>query len=185
MVLKNGTADRESHAHAGGLRGVERLKDPCLPCSGQDPARSLRRSPAPDPHQCCRVRDNQFPWPLTYSAHRFDRIHDQVQHYLLQLNPIAETGKRSSANCVRIVTSVSSSLCRRPAQGLPELVSFRSSLSLGGAAPLCQSPNTGDHVTGSLAVAHDVADSFTDFLQVGRISGQPAQAGTAVAHYPG
>ena len=33
--------------------------------------------------------DNQFPWPVLYTAHRFDRIHDQVQHHLLQLNPIA------------------------------------------------------------------------------------------------
>jgi hypothetical protein len=32
----------------------------------------------------------------TYTAHRFDRIHDQVQHHPLQLYPIADDGRPCS-----------------------------------------------------------------------------------------
>ena len=52
----------------------------------------------------------------------------------------------------------------------------------GRRSPFCQGPDAGDHFTGPLAVANDVADSFADFPHVRRISGQPAQAGAAVTH---
>src|SRR5208337_2108850 len=47
----------------------------------------------------------------------------------------------------------------------------------------CQRSRTGDHFRGSLAVADDAAGGFPSFLQIRRISGQPAQAGAAVAHH--
>ena len=62
-------------------------------------------------------------------------------------------------------------------------ISFRSSFSLGGAVLFCQRPNAGDHFTGSLSVANDVADSVTGFLKIGRISRQKTPASAAVADY--
>ena len=55
----------------------------------------------------------------------------------------------------------------------------------GRRSPFCQCPDTGDHVTGSLAIANDIADRFTDFVHIRHVSGQPAQARAAVAHYTG
>ncbi len=88
MGLKNGTANGESHTHAAGLRGVERLKDP-----------SHRVRVKTCPRVCNRylhlVRfnspggDHQFSPPLIYTAHRFHTIHDEVQPHLLQLHAIA------------------------------------------------------------------------------------------------
>src|SRR5262245_55810006 len=77
MGLKNGTANGEPHAHAAGLRGIERVKDlvPCVRVKTY--ARIFNRSL----HVVCiniPSHDDQFSRPLIYTAHRFDRIHDQV-----------------------------------------------------------------------------------------------------------
>ena len=88
MGLNNGTADGESHAHAARLGGVERVKDLAYVFGSRPGPRVFDRY-----LHLIRINvpggDQQFPWPLTYTAHSFDRIHDQVQHHLLQLNPIA------------------------------------------------------------------------------------------------
>ena len=38
--------------------------------------------------------DRQFPWPRLDRAHSFDRVQDQVQHDLLQLNTISLNGSQ-------------------------------------------------------------------------------------------
>src|SRR5215471_18350270 len=87
MGLKNRPANGKTHAHATGLRGVERVKD-LVYCVGGDPY--------PRVFNCCLHavcinilgRDDKFSRPLTDTAHCFDRIHHQVQHDLLQLNSV-------------------------------------------------------------------------------------------------
>ena len=93
MVLKDGTANGESHAHTGGLGGVERIEDPPYGVRVK-PVPSLRRLPARGPASTFRV-------VITSSRARSltlliasMTIHDQVQHYLLQLNQIAENRKK-------------------------------------------------------------------------------------------
>src|SRR5262249_54722114 len=87
MGLKNGPANGESHAHATGLRGVERVKD-LVYCLGGDTCPRVFNSCL---HAACiniLGRDDKFSRPITDTAHRFDRIHHQVQHDLLQLNSV-------------------------------------------------------------------------------------------------
>ena len=47
---------------------------------------------------------------------------------------------------------------------------------------LGESSNTSHYFAGSLPVANDIADSFTQFPQVRGIGGEPSQAGAAIAH---
>jgi hypothetical protein len=76
MILNDGTSDRESHAHATGLRGVEGLKDPDHRVLGPDLSPNLPPLPAPGPGQCS-PGDHQLSRPVFYTAHRVHCIHDQ------------------------------------------------------------------------------------------------------------
>jgi hypothetical protein len=103
VILHYGTANRESHPHAPGFRAVERLKNSGHDLRGKTDPRVFNRY-----LDLVRVNvtsgDHQFARVLIYSAHGFHSIHDQVQHDLLQLHPVAENMKKSSAKRVRIVT---------------------------------------------------------------------------------
>ena len=169
MILKDGTANRESHAHTRGLGCIERIEDPCY---------RVRVKPSSRIFNCylhlTRVNvpggDHQFSRPLTYSAHRFETIHDQIQHDLLQLHPIAENRKditrkpRSDHHAL--------SPCLIPDNSEHFLDGFIQVQLFSRHSPLCgQGPNVGDHVSSALPIANDVPDSFTDFVQIRRISG--------------
>jgi hypothetical protein len=75
MLLNNGTADGESHAHTGGLGGVERIEDPFY-CVRVKPGSGVFNRYL----HLIRVNvpggDHQFSPPLGHTAHRFETIHN-------------------------------------------------------------------------------------------------------------
>src|SRR5215831_8797115 len=88
MGLKNGPANGESHAHPAGLSRVERIKDLVYSVGGDTSSRVFN---------CCLHtvwinilgHDDKLSEPITNAAHRFHRIHHQVEHDLLQLNSVS------------------------------------------------------------------------------------------------
>ena len=91
MGLDDRPANRQPHPHAAGLRGVKRIEH----------ALEMRRIDAwPGIAHChkdtCVVllgADQQLSCPFLCRAHCFDRVQEQVQDHLLQLNAIAVNGK--------------------------------------------------------------------------------------------
>src|SRR5271165_4299552 len=181
MSLKNGTANGKSHTHTAGFRGVERVKDLRYRVR-------IKTYPGVFYRYLHLVRvnvpggDHQFSRPLTYTAHRFNTIHDQVQYHLLQPHLIAENRKnvvrkpRSDHHAVpfRLVADEGEDF----PDGLIQVQLFSRNLSLS-----CQGPNPSDHFSGSLPVADDPTGGFPGFFHVGRISGQPTQASAGVTHH--
>src|SRR6476469_8070490 len=88
MGFDNRAAYREADAHAVGLRRVEGFKEA---------RQALRAQPvAGIPHRDAHAlrldthgADVQFAVAVLNATHRLDGIDDQVQHHLLQLDPIA------------------------------------------------------------------------------------------------
>ena len=93
MGIDDRPADRQPHPYSAGFRGVESLED------ALEMVRINTRPSIADRHEdaislgLLRV-DRQFSWPLLNRSHCFDRIHNQVQNDLLQLNTIPLNGKR-------------------------------------------------------------------------------------------
>ena len=91
MGIDDGPANRQPHPHAAGLRGVKCLEN----------ALEMRRIDArPGIAHChkdaCAVllgADQQLSRLCLNRAHCFDRVQDQVQDDLLQLNTIPVNGK--------------------------------------------------------------------------------------------
>src|SRR5256884_2873478 len=82
------TADRESHAHAARLGGVEGVEQAVHTLRVQARAGILHS----DEHPARGVwpgADAQLARPLADTAHRFDSVEDHVQDHLLQLDAIA------------------------------------------------------------------------------------------------
>ena len=82
VVLHDGTADGESHAHAGALGGVKRL---------EDFADGIRIETRPrishSYHDLIRIKvrrcNEEFACMLVNAAQRFDGVHNQIEHHLL------------------------------------------------------------------------------------------------------
>ena len=93
MGIDDRPADRQPHSYSAGFRGVESLEDALemfrintwasvAHCYEEAICLGLLRA------------DRQFSWPFLNRPHCFDRIHNQVQDDLLQLNTISLNGKR-------------------------------------------------------------------------------------------
>src|ERR1700730_19098748 len=94
MGIYNGPADRQPHSQSAGFRSVEGLKN------AVEMLRINARSRVAHCHEdAIFVRslraDRQFSWPFLNRSHCFDRIQDQVQDDLLQLNTIPLNRKHS------------------------------------------------------------------------------------------
>src|SRR5262249_52134256 len=88
------TTDRESHAHAPGLGGVEGVEQAVHTLQGQARAGILHG----DEHPARGVwpgADAQLARSLADAAQRFDGVEDQVQEHLLQLDTIAVNARQA------------------------------------------------------------------------------------------
>src|SRR6516162_7980675 len=93
MNIYDGPTDRQAHPHAAGLRGVE-----CLENALEMFSIDARSGIAHRHEDACKVllgADQQLSWPRLNRAHCFNRVQDQVQDDLLQLNTIPVNGKQS------------------------------------------------------------------------------------------
>jgi hypothetical protein len=110
--------------------------------------------------------DQQLSWAID-RAHCFDRIQNQVQDDLLQLNTIPLNGKRllrrphlnqhpMPADCApRQFNYLGDRLIE-----IKAILSRRRFLDVG--------PDAIDDVAGSIGIAHDTPERFSDFAQIGR-----------------
>jgi hypothetical protein len=95
VIFDDRAADQQSHAV--GLRREERLEQPI--CIGRIDARAavLHRD-----HRMFIVipmgLDQQVTWVVADVGHRLDTVDDQIDEYLLKLNPIAEHGRQPVAS---------------------------------------------------------------------------------------
>jgi hypothetical protein len=85
-------ADRQSHPYSARLRGVESLENAI------EMVRINARPGIAHGHENAAGlgllgADQQLSWPRLDRAHGVDRVQDQVQHDLLQLNKIPLDGK--------------------------------------------------------------------------------------------
>src|SRR5258708_33239205 len=97
MTLNNGTTDGQADPHTVTLCRVERIKESI---------NALRVEPHPyilhsQAHTLTFVSfgpDHQLPWTIINAPHRFQGVHKQVQHYLLQLDAIARDRREGFGN---------------------------------------------------------------------------------------
>src|SRR4029077_1971487 len=88
MTLDDRATYGEPHPHPVSLRGIERAEQLVR---GFRPE-TASRLPHTETHGIARIRfgpDEQLPWPIVHAAHRVGRVAEQVQHHLLELDPIA------------------------------------------------------------------------------------------------
>ena len=91
MGVDDRPANRQPHPRAAGLRGVK-----CIEHALEMRRIEARPGIAHRHNDTCVVllgADQQLSWLCLNRAHCFDRVQDQVQDYLLQLNAIAVNGK--------------------------------------------------------------------------------------------
>jgi hypothetical protein len=89
MSFDDRTADRESHAHAAGFGGEERVEQLVRVLDG-DPDTAILHCYQHLVRFVLMRSDHQFARPIRDRLHRFDAVHDQVDDHLLQLDRIAE-----------------------------------------------------------------------------------------------
>jgi hypothetical protein len=92
MGIDDRSTDRQSHPYSARLRGVESLENAI------ETIRINARTGIAHRHENATGRgllgaDRQLSWPRLDRVHGFDRVQDQVQHHLLQLNTIPLDGK--------------------------------------------------------------------------------------------
>ena len=113
--------------------------------------------------------DPQFPRPLVDAAHGFDRIEDQVEDHLLQLDAIAfdERQVRRELGLQR------DAMLQHFAAGQGDdvedgLIDVEPSLARGRL--LDEGTDPVDDIAGTPAVLDDTAEGLADLLQIGRFS---------------
>ena len=181
MRFDDRPADREPHAESTRLRRVERLEHSGLRIR----SRALRPSRGPRTCTPCRHRSKRDVDPhLAGTAldltRRFDRIEDQVQHDLLQLNAISRNGRQlfREARLERHPGPLQLMANHRDhvTDNLVE-VDGRDAQRLA----LDQRADAVDDGAGTGARLHDALERPLRPLQVRRLGGEPARAGRGAA----
>jgi hypothetical protein len=162
MGIDDGPADRQPHPHAAGLRGVESLEHALALVRNNSRSRithgdnSIRLLLLGADHQLSRPIDR---------AHCLDRVQDQIQDDLLQLNTIPLNGKQLLRKPHLERNPMLGNCAPRQFDYLGDrLIKIKPILSRRRF--LGVSPDTVDDVAGSISVAHDTPERFSDFVQI-------------------
>jgi len=122
--------------------------------------------------------DQQLPWPID-RAHCFDRVQNQVQDDLLQLNTIPLNGRQLLRRLQLERNTMSGDCAPRQFNHLGDrLIKIKAILSRRRL--LYMSPDTVDDAAGSIGIAHDTPERFSDFAQIWRSLGQEIQSCSGV-----
>src|SRR5271165_2624451 len=128
--------------------------------------------------------DQQVAWTVTGAIHRLNRIDNQVQYDLLQLDPITQHDREAVH---QVKPHRYTAFCRLApgqfynfADGSVQIYKIPSCRRLPGesADPLYD-------LTGSVAVPYDAVERLRRLLYVGCRSAQPPKGGTGIGNSPG
>jgi len=164
MGLDDGPANRKPHPYSAGLRGVESLENAI------EMVRINARPGIAHGHENATGlgllgTDQQLPWPRLDRAHGFDRVQDQVQHDLLQLNTIPLDGSQPLRKAGLDRDSILGDFASRQYNHLVDrLIEIKTPLSRRRFLDLVT--DAVDDISGSIGVAHDRVKRFPDFVQV-------------------
>jgi hypothetical protein len=123
--------------------------------------------------------DHQRPWPLFEGAHCFDRIQNQVQDDLLQLNTISLNGKRPLHKVGIYRNSILGDCASRQSNHLIDgLTEIKANLLRSLFLDVITDPV--DDLSGSIGIAQDAVEGFSNLTQIRRLLDQKIQGRTGV-----
>src|SRR6202162_2323568 len=165
VILYNGPADRQPHAHTlalGGVKGDKNLfPDPWV----KSGARVLHDDDYLIVLTYLRS-DDQLSWPILNGTHRFNPVHDQVKHYLLELHSVTQYRWESSCQICAQGDSPCPQFTLCECKDLFNGLIYVQSLPLNATFP-AESANLCNHLARPLAVPNDAPDSLASSLDVG------------------
>src|SRR6186713_3235438 len=91
VALNDRAADRKSHSHAAGLGGEQPFEDPATVGLADAYSAVLDRQMDHPGHG---LTGSNAQHPMLYRAHRVHGIHDKVENDLLELDRIADDGRK-------------------------------------------------------------------------------------------
>src|SRR6202041_3590327 len=93
MSFNDGVTDCQPHSHALGLRGEEAFEDAVAVCRVK--TNTGIRHVDDDVALIVELRtDGQDTWAVSDRTHPVDALYDEVEHDLLQLNPVRHDGRK-------------------------------------------------------------------------------------------
>src|SRR6476619_4806673 len=168
MGIDDRAADRQPHPYSAGFRGVE---------SFEDAVEMFRINTRPRIAHCYEDAiclglfgaDRQLAWPLLNRSHCFDRIHDQVQDDLLQLNtiPFDRKGPLRKLGIYRYAI-VGDSASRQPNHFVDRLIEIKAIPSRRCFLDVVADPI--DDLPSAIGIAYDTVERFPDLAKVGWLS---------------
>jgi hypothetical protein len=180
MGMNDRSADRKSHTHAIGLRREEGIENPI----------GYRRI---DSYPRIFDRHQQPVWfggfrgygkhllAVRDRGHGFNRIHDQVQQHLLQMNPVTEDQPIVGARFGAKHNAMPLKLTLREHQHIPDSIIDVELRWLRRGVP-SERPKISKHISRSLGLAHHARERIAHFVDIGLAPVQPAQTSFAVRH---
>src|SRR5690348_9967045 len=178
MRLDDGTAYRQAHSEAARLRTVEGLEYPLEICGFDAGPGILERNKYAVWSGCSCGMDEQVACSGV-RAHGLNRVDDQVEHHLLQLDPIAPNQRQILCQFCLQRYAVGDECLLRHLDGFDD----------GGvdveALPswwclLDQRTGALDDLTGAGAVPHDAAEQTPHRIHVGRLGAEQPQRGLRI-----
>src|SRR5271166_4527096 len=171
MGLDDRAADRQPHAHPVGFGGVEGL---------ERSVEFLRFEPRTgvlhfDDYVVRIVYtgdDRKLAWAIAGISHRFDGVDNQIDHYLLQLDPIrrdegqivGEPVLQSDGIALRLGLGQGDDFANSPVD-VQEFSARRHFFDQGA--------NAADHLAGASAVPDDTTERLSDFVHVRLLCAEP------------
>ena len=123
--------------------------------------------------------DRQLSWPLLNRSHCFDRIQNQVQDDLLQLNTIPLNRKRPLRKMgIHRHSILGDFASRQYNHFIDRLIEIKTILSRRRFLDVVTDPI--DDLRSSIGIAHDTAERFPDLAQVWRLLVQEIHGCTRV-----
>ena len=182
MGLDDGAADRQADADAVRLGRVERLEH-LLDALRIEPAAGIAHLNQDDVRAVVPRHDRQEARAVADGAHGLDRIHDQVEEHLLQLDPVARHARQRPVELRPPRDAVAARLVLRQREHFQELLVDVQAV-LAHHLALRQRADARDDVARALAVGRDVVERRPRFRDVGRIGGEPARARAGAGDHP-
>src|SRR3982075_3502485 len=181
MGLNDRTADRQTHPHTARFCSEQWIEYPLVllrvdSCSGVRHRYNYAHAVADlGPHA-------QAPRPIL-GRHRIDRVRDQVQKHLLQLDSISSYLRYL---CIRLGLDqypVPLQIAVRQGEGFPDEVVDVERSSVPGVL-LEDRPNASDHRSRAMAISDDLLECRLRFIEIGHRAIKPAQARIGIRYHP-